>query len=174
MIKFKTASEKETFKAGAILGSILKEGDIVGLEGELGAGKTVFIKGIASANGVVDYVTSPTFVIMNRYLGKLPIYHFDVYRITKPFEIFDIGFEEYLNSNGIVVIEWADLIKEVLPDEIIWIRIEKEKGETNNTCNIEGALSSEQRIIYINFAGEKYQNYEKLLALNLGKEVGKD
>ena len=103
MIKLKTASEKETFKTGAILGSILKEGDIVGLEGELGAGKTVFIKGIASANGVVDYVTSPTFVIMNRYLGKLPIYHFDVYRITKPFEIFDIGFEEYLNSNGIVV-----------------------------------------------------------------------
>ena len=128
------------------------------LTGELRAGKTVFVKGIASALNVDEYITSPTFTIVNEYNnGKFPVYHFDVYRISEPDDMYEIGFEEYIYGDGVVVIEWADLIKEILPPEVIWVNIEKSylnKKDTTGTdiVDTEAYLVLEDgRIINIYF-----------------------
>ncbi|NSW91224.1 MAG: tRNA (adenosine(37)-N6)-threonylcarbamoyltransferase complex ATPase subunit type 1 TsaE [Firmicutes bacterium] len=174
MITIKTASEHETRNIGFLLGSVLKKGDIVCLEGELGVGKTVFVKGVASALGVEEYVTSPTFIIVNEYNGRLPVYHFDVYRISDPQDMYEIGFEEYIYGDGIVVVEWADLIKEILPDELIWVRIEKNNiNKKNNAGEKDVLMVEEGRIIHIDFIGERYRKYMDCLVSNMGKEVGK-
>ena len=126
MMQLVTHSAQETFQAGYRLGSMLEKGDVVCLTGELGTGKTAFTGGIASALGIEGYITSPTFTIVNEYEGKIPLYHFDVYRIAESSEMFEIGFEEYLEGQGIVVIEWAELIRDVIPDEHIRVIIEKD------------------------------------------------
>ncbi len=166
LISIRTMSEKETGDVGFKLGRIIKNGDIVCLTGELGAGKTVFVKGIASALNVDEYITSPTFTIVNEYNnGKFPVYHFDVYRISEPDDMYEIGFEEYIYGDGVVVIEWADLIKEILPPEVIWVNIEKSylnKKDTTGTDIIDTEaylVLEEGRIINIYFLGEKYKNY---------------
>ena len=145
----RSSSREETINAGLKLGRLLKKGDIVCLNGELGSGKTVFVAGIAAALGVGGYITSPTFTIINEYKARIPLYHFDAYRIANPEEMYELGFEEYIDGNGIVVIEWADLIRDVLPDEYISVDISRDKeGSENN------------RIIKIDFRGEKYAEYE--------------
>lgn len=101
----------------------LMPGSVVALEGELGAGKTVFVKGIARQLKIQDEITSPTFNIVKEYEGTLKLYHFDVYRIADPDELYEIGFEDYLNSNGILIIEWASNVLEVLPEDIIEVKI---------------------------------------------------
>lgn len=168
MIIIKTVSELETRDAGIMLGSILKKGDVVGLEGELGAGKTVFVKGMAAALGVKEYVTSPTFVILNEYKGRLPVYHFDVYRVSNSQDMYDIGFDEYICSDGVVIVEWANLIKEILPAEIIWVKIERSSCKSNDTGKADNkacdGLIEEERILHMNFIGEKFHGYEKFLA----------
>ncbi|HOQ01637.1 MAG TPA: tRNA (adenosine(37)-N6)-threonylcarbamoyltransferase complex ATPase subunit type 1 TsaE [Acetivibrio clariflavus] len=143
-----TYSQDETVQVGKVLGSILEKGDVVLLSGDLGTGKTAFTKGIALALGVEDYITSPTFTIVNEYRGNIPLYHFDVYRIADPDEMYDIGFEEYLYGDGVVVIEWAELIRDILPDEFVLVKIEK---------NPELGLNS--REIEIDFIGKKYEGY---------------
>jgi tRNA threonylcarbamoyladenosine biosynthesis protein TsaE len=178
LISIRTVSECETQDVGIMLGSILKKGDIVGLEGELGAGKTVFVKGMAAALGVKEYVTSPTFVILNEYKGRLPVYHFDVYRVSNPQDMYDIGFDEYIYSDGVVIVEWADLIREILPAEIVWVKIKRSfykkdnTGKTNNKAH--NGLIEEERILHMSFIGEKYHEYENCLVLGMGKEVDKD
>jgi len=118
MKEIRTCSQEDTIEFGKKLGVLLKKGDIVCITGDLGTGKTVLTNGIASALGIDEYITSPTFTIVNEYeKGDISLYHFDVYRISDPEEMFEIGFEEYLYGDGIVVIEWADLIKSILPDE---------------------------------------------------------
>ena len=154
MAQFKTCSQDETMLVGRALGSILKSGDVVCLSGDLGTGKTAFTNGIACALGIDDYITSPTFTIVNEYKTELPLYHFDVYRIADPDEMYDIGFEEYLYGDGVVVIEWAELIKDILPDDIIWVKIRK---NLNLDVNV--------REIDIEFTGEKYRHYIKKLKL---------
>ncbi len=104
---FNTQSEKDTVRLGKAIGGKLKKGSIICLQGELGSGKTHFTKGIASGLGVEDIVSSPTFTIMNEYSGRLPLYHFDVYRIDAD-EFLDIGLDEYLYGDGVSVVEWAD------------------------------------------------------------------
>lgn len=152
MKKIKTLTRDETIETGMRLGEILKKGDVVCLEGNLGAGKTVFTGGIATALGIDDYVTSPTFTIINEYAGEIPLYHFDAYRITDPQELWETGFEEYMAGNGITVIEWADKIKGVLPGEYIWVDIKKdEKG------------MQDARIISMKFKGSRYRKYERQL-----------
>lgn len=150
MIEINTSTFEETVELGVKLGSLLGCGDVVCLAGNLGTGKTAFTSGIAVALGVKGYITSPTFTIVNEYNSRIPLYHFDVYRIADPEEMFEIGFEEYLDGNGVVVIEWADLIKDILPDDCIWVEIDK---NLNNGQNI--------REISINFKGNKYLGYEK-------------
>ena len=103
------------------LASSLQPGDVITLEGDLGAGKTAFTKGLAVGLGIQKNVNSPTFTIIKEYQGKMPLYHMDVYRLEDSYE--DLGFEEYFNGNGVTVIEWAHIIEEQLPNERLNINI---------------------------------------------------
>lgn len=120
-----TGSEEETVKVGAAIGGKLKPGDVISLNGDLGAGKTYITKGIAKGLGVDDYITSPTFIIVNEYEGRIPLYHFDVYRINDIDEMYEIGFEEYLYGNGVCIVEWGKIVKELMPENTINIDINK-------------------------------------------------
>jgi len=110
-------SRDETIEIGAKFAKRLKRGDLVALIGELGSGKTVFTKGIAKGLGVKDvrYVNSPSFVIIKEYKGKVPLYHFDLYRLDRAGELDSLSYDEYFYGNGITVIEWADRIRDLLP-----------------------------------------------------------
>lgn len=123
-------NEEQTKTFGMDLGSRLQKGDILALIGDLGTGKTALTKAIALGMGVTDTITSPTFTIVQEYTtGRLPLYHFDVYRINDPEEMFELGYEEYFFGQGVCVIEWADLIEELLPEETKTIRLEYGAGE---------------------------------------------
>lgn len=124
-------SEQVTRETARRLALSCRAGDIVLLHGDLGVGKTVFAQGFAEGLGIEGTVNSPTFTIVQVYeSGKLPLYHFDVYRIADPEEMEEIGYEEYFYGNGVCLIEWAELITEILPEHCIDVRIEKdvEKG----------------------------------------------
>lgn len=126
-----TYSEQETFELGKEIGEHAKGGEVFTLEGDLGVGKTVFTKGFAYGLGVRDDVVSPTFTIVQEYEdGRLPFYHFDVYRIGAVEEMDEIGYEDYVYGEGVCLIEWANLIDEILPDHYqkITIRKDLEKG----------------------------------------------
>ena len=101
----------------------LKCSDIIVLNGELGCGKTVFVSGIAKYFDIEEQISSPTFTIVNEYEGKMPLYHFDVYRIGSSDEMYDIGYEDYINGEGVCIIEWANLIEDILPDEYLYIEL---------------------------------------------------
>ncbi|WP_042225422.1 tRNA (adenosine(37)-N6)-threonylcarbamoyltransferase complex ATPase subunit type 1 TsaE [Oceanobacillus manasiensis] len=120
--KVKVMTEEETRQLAAQLAALLKPGDVITLEGELGAGKTTFTKGLAIGLGVKRHVSSPTFTIIKEYKGELPLYHMDVYRLENSEE--DIGFDEYFNGAGICVVEWAQFIDEFLPEERLEIEIQ--------------------------------------------------
>jgi tRNA threonylcarbamoyladenosine biosynthesis protein TsaE len=124
-----TNSLEETLQLGAELARTLQPGTVIGLIGDLGSGKTCLTQGICAGLGVVDYVTSPTFTLINEYQGRLPVYHFDFYRIDKAAEIEDLGCDEYFYGQGVCIIEWAEKILSFLPEERIEIRI-KRLGET--------------------------------------------
>ena len=128
-----TAAIAEEFAQG------LESGDVICMRGGLGAGKTVFVQGLARGLGIKEIPGSPTFTIMNCYEGKYPFYHFDVYRIQDPDEMYEIGYEEYVGGDGICVIEWAELIEEILPQKRYEITIEKdyEKGDDFRRIIIE-------------------------------------
>jgi tRNA threonylcarbamoyladenosine biosynthesis protein TsaE len=118
----KTNSPDETTKLAVRLGELVKPGDVITLEGDLGAGKTTFTKGLAKGMGILKNVNSPTFTIMKEYRdGRLPLYHMDVYRMEDSDE--DLGFEEFFEGEGVTVVEWAHLIQEQLPPDRLGIRI---------------------------------------------------
>ncbi len=126
-----TFSAEETFAVGREIGRNARPGDVYSLVGDLGVGKTVFTQGLACGLGVSGPVNSPTFTIMQVYEdGRIPLYHFDVYRIADIEEMDEIGYEDYIYGKGVSIIEWADLIGEILPEDSCEIRIEKdpEKG----------------------------------------------
>lgn len=129
MIK-ETHSSEETEKLGYETGLKAKAGDIFCLSGDLGVGKTVFTKGFAKGLGIDEDITSPTFTLINEYNGRIPLYHFDVYRVGDPEEMKYIGCDEYFFGEGVCLIEWAELIEEMIPENAVWIKIEKnlEKG----------------------------------------------
>lgn len=121
-----SASPEETDHLAASVASALKPGDVVCLHGDLGAGKTHFVKGIAASFGInPDMVNSPTFTLINEYSGRIPVYHFDCYRINDVREALEIGAEEYLYGNGICLIEWAEKIESIIPEEAHHISITK-------------------------------------------------
>ena len=133
-------SEKDTFALGQKLGGDCRPGDIVLLNGDLGVGKTVFTKGFGKGLGIEEPISSPTFTIMQIYeSGRLPLYHFDVYRIADPEEMDEIGYEDYFFREGVCLIEWASLIKELIPEHVICVTIEKEldKGFDYRTITID-------------------------------------
>ena len=119
-------NEEETRAFGLELGKNAKAGQVIALIGDLGTGKTTLTKSIAEGLGVTETISSPTYTIVKEYYsGRLPLYHFDVYRISEPEEMYEIGFEEYLYAGGVCLIEWAELIKDILPKDITDITIEK-------------------------------------------------
>ena len=124
-------SDKDTYKLGESLGRSARSGQIFCLDGDLGCGKTVFCAGFAKGLGINTPICSPTFTILQIYEeGRLPLYHFDVYRISDPSEMEEIGFDEYIFSEGVSLIEWGRMIEEILPAQTIFVTIEKdlEKG----------------------------------------------
>lgn len=129
---FNVDNVESTTAIGYALGKLLKSGDIVCLTGDLGTGKTHITKGIAKGLDINEHITSPTFTIVNEYdSGRLKLFHFDVYRVSDPDEIYAIGFDDYIFSDGVSIIEWANYIEDILPKDFIHILIEKDldKGE---------------------------------------------
>lgn len=144
---FETMSEKETFELGKKLGKDAKPGQILCLDGDLGVGKTVFTQGFAKGLNIEESVNSPTFTIVQVYdEGRIPLYHFDVYRIGDPEEMYEIGYEEYFFGDGVCLIEWSRLIEELIPEEAIKVVIEKDlnKGLDYRRIIIEGYESIQE------------------------------
>ena len=135
-----THDPEETFEVGRTIGMNAKPGQIYTLTGDLGVGKTVFTQGVAAGLGITEPVNSPTFTIIQEYEdGRLPFYHFDVYRIGDLEEMEEIGYDDYFFGQGICLIEWAELIEEILPEKRIEVTIEKdlEKGFEYSKITIE-------------------------------------
>lgn len=138
MIEKITKSPEETKELGRSLAEHLKPGSIVALCGEFGAGKTVFVKGIAEGLGVEDVlhaVISPSFTLVKEYEGRMPLYHFDLYRITSEEDLFTVGYEEYFEKDGAIVIEWADKFMHLFPKDIIRVDF-KVTGEQEREIRI--------------------------------------
>lgn len=129
---FETNSYEETQKIAADFANTLKGGEVIAMYGDLGAGKTAFVQGLAKALNITSHVTSPTFTIVNEYEGRLTLYHFDVYRILDPEEMYEIGYDEYIENGGVCIIEWAELIEELLPREYIKVTICKDANKGDN------------------------------------------
>ena len=127
MTVYDSFSEEMTFNIGKELGKKADKGEIICLEGDLGVGKTVFTKGFAEGLDIEDNIDSPTFTIVQEYLeGRIPLYHFDVYRIGDISEMDEIGYEDYFFGEGVCLIEWASRIEELLPEAAVHIKIEKD------------------------------------------------
>ena len=144
MKKIETNSYEETFSLGRTLGENAFISEVISLNGDLGTGKTVFTQGFAAGLGSEGPVSSPTFTIVQSYEdGRIPLHHFDVYRIEDPQEMEEIGFDEYLFGDGVCLIEWGDMVEELLPPETIRITIEKDpaRGFDYRQITIEGEKS---------------------------------
>ena len=122
---FTTNSPEETKSLGKKIGKLLKQGNVVALIGNLGAGKTVIAKGLCSGLGVKeDYITSPTYTIINQYDGRIPVYHIDLYRLKNSKELYNLGWDEYIYGHGACIIEWADRAAEMLSEEYLTVNLE--------------------------------------------------
>ena len=132
IILHKTKSQEETVKLGEKLAGQLKPGSIVALTGDLGAGKTYLTKGIVKGMGLKASVTSTTFVLMNIYPGKIPVFHYDCYRLKDETDMEKLGYEEYFYGNGITVVEWADRVKGIIPKTAIKINFKIGKNNVRN------------------------------------------
>ena len=139
MTRIHIANEKDTEKLGEKIGQKVQPGTVIALIGDLGTGKTTLTKSIARGLGVTETVTSPTFNIIREYRsGRLPLYHFDVYRIGDPDEMFELGYEEYFYGDGVCVVEWADIIEELLPEDAVVITIDRGVSDEEREYEIEG------------------------------------
>lgn len=137
MKEFITNSPAETENLGAALGKLLPAGTVLAYRGDLGAGKTAFTRGLARGLGCNELVTSPTYTIVNEYLGgRLPLFHFDMYRLRSSEDLWDIGWEDYLERGGICAVEWSENVADALEDALT-ITIEK-LGETSRRITLEG------------------------------------
>ncbi len=141
-MEFITNSPEETETIGAKLGAILQPGTVLAYRGDLGAGKTAFTRGLARGLGAADMVTSPTYTIVNEYLsGRMPLFHFDMYRLPDSDSLFDIGWEDYLERGGVCAVEWSENVNDAMEDAI-FITIEK-TGEDTRKITIEGGEALE-------------------------------
>jgi tRNA threonylcarbamoyladenosine biosynthesis protein TsaE len=140
-----TSSAAETVELGRTLASRLKAGDVVAFYGELGAGKTTMIKGVADGLGVTGVVKSPSFVIAIEYAGRVPVYHIDLYRLDKKSDFDSIGLDSYLDGDGVCLIEWAERAEQVLPDTAIRVRLSVEgQGRRIEIAGLRPALQPGQ------------------------------
>ena len=136
-MQFVTCCAEQTEAVGEALGKVLKPGTVIAYEGDLGAGKTAFTRGLARGLGCREGVTSPTYTIVNEYLGgRLPLFHFDMYRLASSDDLWDIGWDDYLDRNGVCAVEWSENVSDALEDAIL-ITIHK-TGETSRRIVIEG------------------------------------
>ena len=136
-MEFQTNSPEETEAVGAALGKILKPGTVLAYRGDLGAGKTAFTRGLARGLGCGEIVTSPTYTIVNEYLsGRIPLFHFDMYRLASSDDLWDIGWEDYLERGGVCAVEWSENVADAMEDAIL-VTIEK-TGEDSRRITIEG------------------------------------
>lgn len=152
-MEFIVDNEDKTIILGKKLGALLNSGDIVCLDGDLGTGKTHFTKGVAKGLLISDNITSPTFNIVNEYSGRLKLNHFDVYRVNDADEIYAIGFDDYIFSDAVSIIEWSEYIEELIPKEHISVIIKKLPE-----------IGVDYRKIIINYYGDRY-NYVKEIKL---------
>lgn len=135
---YHTNSPEQTEAVAQNIAQQLKPGMVIAYEGDLGAGKTAFTRGLAKGLGATDWVTSPTFTIVNEYLsGRIPLFHFDMYRLGSADELWDIGWEDYLLRGGVCAVEWSENIREALEADTIWVRIEK-TGEQSRKITVVG------------------------------------
>lgn len=144
---------KDTEQIGKIISSCLDKGTVICLDGDLGVGKTSLTQFIAKEFGVEEYITSPTFTIIKEYEGKLPFYHMDVYRIESEDDMYDLGYDEYIYSEGVTIIEWSHKIEGILPEERINIEITR-VGDTSRLITIDGKGKTYDKIT------EELKNYE--------------
>ena len=136
-MEFITASPEETEAVGEALGKVLAPGAVIAYQGDLGAGKTAFTRGLARGLGATERVTSPTYTIVNEYLsGRMPLFHFDMYRLGSSDELFDIGWEDYLERGGVCAVEWSENVADALQDAIV-VNIQK-TGEDSRRITVEG------------------------------------
>ena len=136
-MEFTSHSPEETEKIGAALGQVIPAGSIIAYRGDLGAGKTAFTRGLAKGLGCGEMVTSPTYTIVNEYLGgRCPLFHFDMYRLRSSDDLFDIGWDDYLERGGICAVEWSENVDDAMEDAI-YVTIEK-LGENSRRITIEG------------------------------------
>ena len=139
-MEFITNSPAETEKIGEALGKTIKSGTVIAYRGDLGAGKTAFTRGLARGLGSTELVTSPTYTIVNEYLGgRMPLFHFDMYRLASSDDLWDIGWEDYLERGGVCAVEWSENVSDALEDPV-FITIEK-LGEESRRITIEGGGS---------------------------------
>lgn len=144
---------QDTEKIGKIISRCLEKGTVLCLDGDLGAGKTAITQFIAKEFGVKEYITSPTFNIIKEYEGRLPFYHMDVYRIESEDDMYDLGYDEYIYSEGVTVIEWSEKIRGILPEERIDVKIDR-IDDNKRIMTIEG-----KGVVYDKIT-EELKNYE--------------
>ena len=144
---------EETEKFGIFLGENLRPGDVVCLNGDLGAGKTTLTKSIAKGLGIDDYVTSPTFTIVNEYYGKTDLYHIDTYRLDDMVDVDYLGFDEYFYSDGVTIVEWAEKIRDALPEEYMEINIKS---------------NDDKRDLAIKYVGNRFDELKEKLDESFG------
>ena len=138
-MRYVTNSEEETEALGARLAAVLTPGTVVAFTGDLGAGKTAFTRGLARGLGVTDRVTSPTFTIVNEYEGgRLPLFHFYMYRLASSEELFDIGWEDYLQRGGVCAVEWSENVSDALEEDALSVEISRGEQDGQRVIVIEG------------------------------------
>lgn len=139
-MRYQSNSAADTERVGAELAAQLSAGAVVAFTGDLGAGKTAFVRGMAKGLGISDRVTSPTFTIVNEYEGgRLPLFHFDMYRLGSAEELFDIGWEDYLSRGGVCAVEWSENIRDGLETDCLQVDIRRGESENQRIITIEGA-----------------------------------
>jgi tRNA threonylcarbamoyladenosine biosynthesis protein TsaE len=161
-LKLISDSRERTLEMGRLIGAILERGDIVALIGELGSGKTCFTQGLAKGMGVAENVpvVSPTFTLINEYPGKIPLFHLDVYRLSGPRDLEDMGYEEVFYGGGIIVIEWAEKIQDILPAKTLFVRM-RYIDENTREMIFEGP-------------GGKIRKLEEILKVNASHQGGRN
>jgi len=157
---YRSASPEETCRLGAAIGRHARAGDVIALVGELGSGKTVLVQGLARGLGVdpATYVSSPTFTIMHRYLGRLPLYHIDLYRIETPEALATLGLDDYLEGDGVASVEWAEHGWGLLPKERLTVRLRR--------------TGSEARAIELIPVGDRYHSLVRELKCDVAAAPG--
>lgn len=138
MSEYISHSEHDTEEIGASFARTLKGGTVVAMYGDLGAGKTAFVRGMARGMGLDCRVSSPTFTIVNEYLGEHELIHFDMYRLSSADELFDIGWEDYLTRGGVCAVEWSERVDDAMPADTLWVDIARGTDESDRIITISG------------------------------------